>query len=43
MSGSKTVPVINGKISPGGSYPTVHNWLADPGKNSLVWPTSKLI
>ena len=42
-SGSKTVPVINGKVSPGGSYLTVHNWLADHGKNSLVCPTGKLI
>ena len=42
-SGSKTMPVIIGKISPGGSHPTVDGWLADRGKNPLVCPTGKLI
>ena len=37
-SGSKTVPVINDKLSPDGSYP----WLADRGKKR-VCPTGKLI
>ena len=37
------MPVFNGKISPGGSYPTLHNCLADRGKNPLVCPAGKLI
>ena len=41
--GSKTMSVTNGKISPGGSYLIVHNWLADRGKKLLVCPTGKLI
>lgn len=41
--GSKTMSVTNGKISPGGSYLIVHNWLAEHGKKPLVCPTGKLI
>ena len=34
-SGSKTVPAINGKVTPGGSYYTVHNWMSKRAENRL--------
>ena len=37
-SGSKTVPVFNGKLSPSGSYPTVTNWMAERGRKELEVP-----
>ena len=35
-SGSKAVPVLNGKVSPSGSYPTLGNWMSERGKSKLV-------
>ena len=35
ISGSKIVSVINGKTSPGGSYTTFKNWIAEKGKIQL--------
>ena len=40
-SGSKTVPAINGKVTPGGSYYTVHNWLSKRAENPLICPEGK--
>ena len=37
-SGSKTVSVLNGKLSPGGSYFTISEWMAKQGKDPLCAP-----
>ena len=39
ISGSKSVSVINGKTSPGGSYQTYKNWLAIKGSTPLPCKT----
>ena len=40
-SGSKTVPGINGKVTPGGSYYAVHNWMSKRAENLLICPDGK--
>ena len=35
VSGSKTVSAVNGKLHPGGSYPTIQSWLEAQGKEPL--------
>ena len=35
-SGSKVVPVINGKLTPAGSYFTVHRWMSQKAENPLL-------
>ena len=37
-SGSKIVPAINGKVTPGGSYYTVHRWMSKRAENRLICP-----
>ena len=37
-SGSKVVPVINGKLTPAGSYFTVHNWMSKRAEHPLSCP-----
>ena len=41
-SGSKAVPVLNGKVSPNGSYPTPGNWMSEHGKSKMVVPDGDL-
>ena len=41
ISGSKTVSLINGKISPSASYTTYKNWLVEKGSKPLVCPTNQ--
>ena len=40
-SGSKIVPGINGKVTPGGSYYVVHNWMSKRAENLLICPEGK--
>ena len=40
-SGSKVVPVINGNLTPAGSYFTVHSWMSKRAKNPLLCPEGK--
>ena len=40
-SGSKVVPVINGKLTPAGSYFTVHSWISKRAENPLLCPEGK--
>ena len=35
ISGSKSVAVVNGKTSPGGSYTTFKNWISLEGKTII--------
>lgn len=37
-AGSKTVSVVNGKVTPGGSYTSVHNWMNLIGEKALTCP-----
>ena len=43
ISGSKSVSVVNGKTSPGGSYTTYKNWITDKGSAPLNIPMSGTI
>ena len=38
VSGSKIVSLLNGKLTPGGSYSTYLNWLKEVGNQKLVCP-----
>ena len=41
-SGSKTVSVVNGKITPGGSYATLNEWMRSMGSTPLDSPNGDI-
>ena len=42
ISGSKTVSLLNGKLSPGGSSTTYYNWLNNTGSEPITCPNGDL-
>ena len=42
-SGSKVIPVTNGKLTPAASYFTVHSWMSKRAENLLLCPEGKYL